>query len=121
MLFLTLLLIALSQVFRLASLNIKTISTNHHQSQQRIAAMTQTSKRRLILAAIVLFALIVFGVLYIAHHKSRASHAPAATQSQIDALNDALKNGLITKPQYDSEIKKLKDQPQSQPTPQSLP
>jgi hypothetical protein len=80
--------------------------------------MTQTSKRRLILAAIVLFALIVFGCLFLGHHNS---HTPAATQSQIDALNDALKNGLITKPQYDSEIKKLKDQPQSQPTPQSLP
>jgi cell division protein FtsB len=79
--------------------------------------MTQTSKRRLILAAIVLFALIVFGCLFLGHHYG---HAPA-TQSQVDALNDALKNGLITKSQYDSEIKKLKDQPQSQPTPQSLP
>ena len=83
--------------------------------------MTQTSKRRLILASLVLFALIVFGALYVGHYKSRASHAPAATQSQIDALNDALKNGLITKPQYDSEIKKLKDQPPPQPTPQSVP
>ena len=80
--------------------------------------MTQSTKRRLILTAIVLFALIVFGCLFLSHHNS---HAPAATQSQVDALNDALKNGLITKPQYDSEIKKLKDQPQSQPTPQSLP
>jgi hypothetical protein len=76
--------------------------------------MSQTSKRRLILAAIVLFALIVFGCLFLGH---RASHAPAATQSQVEALNDALKNGLITKSQYDSEIKKLKDQPQ----PTSLP
>jgi hypothetical protein len=80
--------------------------------------MTQTAKRRLILAALVLFALIVFGCLFLGHH---FSHAPAATQSQIDALNDALKNGLITKPQYDSEIKKLKDQPQPQSAPQSLP
>lgn len=80
--------------------------------------MTQSTKRRLILIAIVIFALIVFGCLFLSHHNS---HAPAATQSQVDALNDALKNGLITKPQYDSEIKKLKDQPQSQPTPQSLP
>jgi hypothetical protein len=93
----------------------KTISAIHHTSNH----MTQTSKRRLILAAIVLFALIVFGALYVGHYKSRASHAPTATQSQIDALNDALKNGLITKSQYDAEIKKLKDQRQS--TPQSQP
>jgi len=82
---------------------------NKKRSQQ-IEPMTQTSKRRLILAAIVLFALIVFGALFLGHH---TSHAPIVTQSQVDALNDALKNGLINKSQYDSEIKKLKDQSQS--------
>jgi hypothetical protein len=81
-----------------------------------IEPMSQTSKRRLILAAIDVFAPIVFGALFLGH---RASHAPTASPTQVDALNDALKNGLITKSQYDSEMKKLKDQPP--PASESLP
>lgn len=73
--------------------------------------MTQNAKRGLILPALILFALVVFAVLYICHRSAR-SHTP--TQTQIDALNDALRNGLLTKSQYDAEIKKLKDQPQPQ-------
>ena len=76
--------------------------------------MTHHAKRRLILTSLALFALVVVGVLFICHHYPRPH---PANQSQIDALNDALKNGLLTKPQYDAEIKKLTDQshPQSQP------
>jgi cell division protein FtsB len=76
--------------------------------------MTHTSKRRLILGAIALFALVVFGVLFMSHHNSRAR---SANQSQVEALNDALKNGLITQSQYDAEIKKLQtqDHPQTEP------
>ena len=83
--------------------------------------MTQNAKRGLILPALILFALVVFAVLYICHRSARV-HAPA--QSQVEALNDALRNGLLTKSQYDAEIKKLKDQPKSnppQPAPQSNP
>ena len=82
--------------------------------------MTQNAKRGLILPALILFALVVVAVLYICH-RSASAHTP--TQSQIEALNDALRNGLLTKPQYDAEIKKLKDQPKPnpQPAPQSNP
>jgi len=76
--------------------------------------MTQNPKRSLILPALILFALVVFGVLYICH---RIYVAPPPTQSQVEALNDALKNGLISKPQYDSEMKRLKDQSQSKAQP----
>jgi hypothetical protein len=75
--------------------------------------MTHNTKRSLILPVLILFALVVFGVLYVCH-RIYLTHPP--TQSQIEALNDALKNGLISKPQYDSELKKLKEQ-QSQSTP----
>jgi hypothetical protein len=84
--------------------------------------MTQNAKRGLILPALILFALVVFAVLYICHRSARA-HAHSPAQSQVEALNDALRNGLLTKPQYDAEIKKLKDQskPNPQPAPQSNP
>jgi hypothetical protein len=64
--------------------------------------------------SLVLFALLVLCVLYLCH---RVPSASPAHQSQVEALNDALKNGLLTKPQYDAEIKKLQDQshPGSQP------
>jgi len=77
--------------------------------------MTRNTKRRLILPALVLFALVVIGVLFISQRSSRAH---SLNQSQVDALNDALKNGLLTKSQYDAEIKKLKETttpPQSHP------
>ncbi len=76
--------------------------------------MTQNAKRGLILPALILFALVVFAVLYICH-RSASAHIP--TQSQVEALNDALKNGLLTKSQYDAELKRLKDQPKSNPRP----
>jgi hypothetical protein len=78
--------------------------------------MTHNTKRGLILPALILFALVVFGVVYLCHRIYR-THPP--TQSQVEALNDALKNGLISKPQYDSELKKLNDK--SQPNPQLPP
>ena len=76
--------------------------------------MTYNTKRRLILTSLVLFALLVLCVLYVCN---RAPQTSSANQPQVEALNDALKNGLITKSQFDAEIKKLKDQsrPQSQP------
>jgi hypothetical protein len=82
--------------------------------------MTQNTKRSLILPALLIFALVVLGVLYICHRSAR-SHP--TNQSQVEALNDALKNGLLTKSQYDAEIKKLKDQskPQSGSQPPSQP
>jgi len=80
--------------------------------------MTQNTKRSLILPALIIFALVVVGVLYICHRRAQ-SHA--TNQSQVEALNDALKNGLISKPQYDSEIKKIKDQSQPKSEPQSNP
>jgi len=81
--------------------------------------MTQNTKRSLILPALLVFALVVVGVLFICHRRAQ-SHP--TNQSQVEALNDALKNGLLTKSQYDAEIKKLKDQSQSTPqSPQSNP
>ena len=80
--------------------------------------MTHTTKRRLILTSLVVFALVVLCVLYLCH---RVPPANPTRQSQIEALNDALKNGLLTKPQYDAEIKRLKDQSQPQSQPQSRP
>jgi hypothetical protein len=74
--------------------------------------MTHNSKRRLILTSLAIFALLVLCTLYFFH---RAAQKSSASPSQVEALNDALKNGLITKPQYDAEIKKLKDQPYPQP------
>jgi hypothetical protein len=78
-------------------------------------AMTQNTKRSLILPALLIFALVVVGVLYVCHRRAQ-SHP---SQSQVEALNDALKNGLLTKSQYDAEMKKLKDKSQPNPQPQS--
>jgi hypothetical protein len=69
--------------------------------------MRRATKRRLILTSLVVFALLVLCVLYLCHHVPPAN---PAHQSQVEALNDALKNGLLTQSQYDAEIKKLKDQ-----------
>lgn len=80
--------------------------------------MTQNTKRSLILPALLVFALVVVGVLYVCHRRTQ-SHP--TNQSQVEALNDALKNGLLTKSQYDAEIKKLKDQSQPKSEPQSNP
>ena len=76
--------------------------------------MSLNTKRRLILTSLVVFALVVLCVLYFCH---RVPATIPAHQSQVEALNDALKNGLLTKPQYDAEIKKLKDQSHTQSEP----
>jgi hypothetical protein len=76
--------------------------------------MSLNTKRRLILTSLAIFALLVVCVLYLCHRIPRTN---PAHQSQVEALNDALKNGLLTKPQYDSEIKKLKGQSHPQTSP----
>lgn len=62
------------------------------------------------MTSLALFALLVVCVLYLCH---RVPPTNPSNQSQVEALNDALKNGLLTKSQYDAEIKKLKDQSHS--------
>jgi hypothetical protein len=80
------------------------IGTSHSEAE----GMSLNTKRRLILTSLALFALLVLCVLYLCH---RVPPTIPAHQSQVEALNDALKNGLLTKSQYDAEIKKLKDEP----------